>query len=547
MIWWLTLSHSANPRNTDGLDKAMMPPLGATTQPVALAPAELQSEPRFDLSVVDAPAVQVFPALVTGTRYSMLVAPDVSGKLSLTLKDTTVVEALDTIRELYGYEYRLQGRRIFIEPNSIKSRVFQVNYLSSQRRGSSALRVSGGAVSAAPTAVAAGSTVGSVAPPPTTQSGSAAGDPSSSVSMETYSDFWADLQRALGSIVGTADGRSVVLNPSSGVIVVRALPGELRSVEKYLRATQLIAERQVMLEAKIVDVTLNEDYQAGVNWGVFNSYRNGHSAVGVASPGTSLGGSTADLPLSQSNAGYSVVPGKFGSIATTALGKGFLGLAFQTANFAALLSFLETQGKVSVLSSPRIATLNNQKAVLKVGSDEFFVTNLSVAAGSTTAAGVTGPATITPQFQSMFSGISLDVTPQIDDEGNIILHVHPAVTTISESQKSLDLGGSTGVISLPLAVSRINETDSIVRAQDGNIVAIGGLMRQEQSADVSQLPGASGAVSTLLGQRGTGYRKRELVILIKPTVIHGDREWSADLKATQERLQGFQPASAPAR
>ena len=192
-----------------------------------------------------------------------------------------------------------------------------------------------------------------------------------------------------------------------------------------------------------------------------------------------------------------------------------------------------------MLSSPRIATLNNQKAVLKVGTDEFFVTDLSVSAGTTTVAGTTGPATITPQFRSMFSGISLDVTPQIDEEGNIILHVHPAVTTISESQKSIDLGGATGVISVPLAVSRINETDSIVRVQDGNIVAIGGLMRQAQSSDRSQLPGATGFAANALGQRASSLSKRELVILIKPTVIENDRAWTQDIKDVGERVRAY--------
>jgi MSHA biogenesis protein MshL len=177
--------------------------------------------------------------------------------------------------------------------------------------------------------------------------------------------------------------------------------------------------------------------------------------------------------------------------------------------------------------------------VLKVGDDGIFVTNLTVSAGTTTAAGTTGPATVTPQFQSMFSGISLDVTPQIDEEGNIILHVHPAVTTITESNKVIDLGGATGIINLPLAVSRINETDSVVRVQDGNIVAIGGLMRQEQSSDRSQLPGATGFLANALGQRSSSMRKRELVILIKPTMIENDRAWTQDLKDVQERVRAY--------
>ena len=139
-------------------DTSLMPPLA----PQAVADATAV-EPRFDLSVVNAPATQVFMALVSGTRYSMLLPPDVSGNVTVNLKDVTVMEALDTIRELYGYEYRVQGKRIFIEPNTMKSRVFQINYLSSRRQGSSDLRVTGSSMTASGTTGSTGSTATSTA------------------------------------------------------------------------------------------------------------------------------------------------------------------------------------------------------------------------------------------------------------------------------------------------------------------------------------------------------------------------------------------------
>jgi MSHA biogenesis protein MshL len=536
-------------------DKSLMPPLA----PQAVADVSA-AEPRFDLSVVNAPATQVFMALVSGTRYSMLLPPDVGGSLTVNLKDVTVMEALDTIRELYGYEYRVQGRRIFIEPNTVKSRVFQINYLSSRRQGSSDLRVTGSSMTTASGgsgtgASAAGtSPAGQSVPASAGSSASAHSNDTSRVSMTTESDFWGDLNRALTTIVGNTDGRSIVVNPSSGVVLVRALPNELRNVEKYLKATQLIAERQVMLEAKIIDVTLSEDFQAGVNWSTFNGNKN-RASLGVVQPGTILrtqpGEALTGIPTGAvqannrtdeifSGAG-TIIPGAGGLIAASALGKGFFGLAFQSANFAALLNFLESQGSVSVLSSPRIATLNNQKAVLKVGTDELFVTNVTSSTTTTTTGSVSAPSVT---LQPYFSGISLDVTPQIDEDGNIILHVHPAVSTVTEKEKVIDLG-ALGIYRLPLAASSINETDSIVRVQDGNIVAIGGLMRQEQSSDRSQLPGATGAVANALGQRSSALRKRELVILIKPTVIDNDRAWTQDIKDVQERVRTY-PTARPA-
>jgi MSHA biogenesis protein MshL len=150
--------------------------------------------------------------------------------------------------------------------------------------------------------------------------------------------------------------------------------------------------------------------------------------------------------------------------------------------------------------------------------------------------------TPTITLQPFFSGIALDVTPQIDEGNNIILHVHPTISVVAEKQKTIDLG-SLGAFVLPLATSTVNETDSIVRVQDGHIVAIGGLMKQEQASDRNGLPGASGVsgIGALFGQRTSLFRKREVVILIKPTVIRNESSWRDDLIETQERVEQLDP------
>jgi MSHA biogenesis protein MshL len=365
---------------------------------------------------------------------------------------------------------------------------------------------------------------------------SSASNVGSRISTTSDSQFWGELSQALTAIVGTQDGRSVIISPGSGVVLVKAFPADIRSVENYLRATQVIVERQVMLEAKIIEVSLSEEFQAGVNWAAFGgSSSTGGNRVGggVVAPGSSLnttGASTAT--------GVSVTPGALGAAAATAVGKGFFGLAFQTANFASLLNFLESQGNVQVLSSPRIATINNQKAVLKVGTDEFYVTNVST---TTTSSGTSSVTTPTITLQPFFSGIALDVTPQIDDGNNIILHVHPTISVVTDKQKTVDLG-TLGAFVLPLAASTVNETDSVVRVQDGNIVAIGGLMKQEQSSDRSGLPGTTpSGLGLLFGQRASVMKKRELVILIKPTVIRNESSWKDDLLETQSRIEQLDP------
>ena len=511
----------ATPSKQDEVNNALLPPLAVPGRKTDETPAET----KFDLVVSNTPAQQVFLAIVSGTRYSMLLHPGVSGSISLNLKDVTVFDALETIHQMYGYEYRVDGTRIYIQPLGLQTRIFQVNYLTGQREGKSNLRVTSGSVSDNSPGASTGTST-------STAGSSTSGLQSSQVSMTSKADFWDELSNALVAIVGSEPGRSVVISPMSGVIVVRAMPDEMNNVAAYLKASQISVERQVILEAKIVEVQLNESFQSGVNWAVFQNNPNSLLSTGVGAPGSTLspilGGAATALssnPLA-ATPGATLLPSATGAVGS------LFGLAFQTSNFAALLNFLETQGDVHVLSSPRIATLNNQKAVLKVGTDEFFVTNVS----STTTTGTATTTTPEVTLQPFFSGIALDVTPRIDQNDEIILHVHPSVSLVSTVNKIVDVGGVGGTLNLPLASSSISETDSIVRARDGQIVAIGGLMRQATFDDQSGIPGLP---KSIFGQTSKTTQKRELIILIKPTVINSDSDWSNDIARSRDRIKNM--------
>jgi MSHA biogenesis protein MshL len=523
---------STQPSKPSAVNNALLPPLGVEMPKAENKPLET----KFDLTVSNTPAQQVFMAIVSGTRYSMLLHPEVSGNISLNLKDVTVFDALEAIREMYGYDYKLDGSRIYIQPLTLQTRIFQVNYLTGSRAGTSSLRVTSGSVSDSPTGGTPGTTT-----PTTTAGGAGRAQDSSKVTTTSSADFWTELTQSLKAIVGDEKGRSVVVSPMSGVIVVRAMPDEMRNITAYLKASQISIERQVILEAKIVEVQLNEGYQSGVNWGAFKNGNNSHTSIGQIAPSGSLvpGGATAASLTPGLNTGANTINATLGAAAIpgAALAAGanaagsLFGLAFQTSNFAALLNFLESQGNVHVLSSPRIATLNGQKAVLKVGTDEFFVTNVS----TTTTTGTATTSTPTVTLQPFFSGIALDVTPRIDQNNEIILHIHPSVSLVSTVTKTVDTG-TGGTLTLPLASSSISETDSIVRAKDGQIVALGGLMRQATFDDQSGLPGLPKSV---FGQTNKRSEKRELVILLKPTVVDNDKDWSQDITQSRDRFNGM--------
>lgn len=528
------------PADAEVVSASLLPALS-----VDMPPARKPMEERFNLNFSNAPAAQFFMGIVSGTRYNMLVHPDVTGSISANLKDVTLFEALDAIRELYGYDYKVEGSRIYIKPLSLQTRVFQINYLAASRKGTSDIRVTSGSISdSVGTSNTSANQTGQNNSQGNTSSGSnsAHATTSSKISTVSNNDFWSELKMSLELLAGAGkDGRQVVISPQSGVVVVRAMSDEMRNIAAYLKATQLSVDRQVILEAKILEVELNDEFQSGINWASFASLKsspNSRTSLGFVSPGTNLSTTT----VTATDTGITATAGTALGATANAAGSLF-GLAFQTANFSALLSFLESQGNVHVLSSPRIATLNNQKAVLKVGKDEFFVTKLSTTPGTTSTSGNTAP-TVSVDVQPFFSGVALDVTPQIDDSGNIILHVHPSVNNVTTIDKTVN-AGSAGTISLPLASSVVSETDSVVRGQDGRIVAIGGLMRQSNTSDRSQIPGA-GDVPLFGGLfRNTKQisQKRELVILIKPTIVQGEGAWEQDVLDSQNRIQNLAPRS----
>jgi MSHA biogenesis protein MshL len=517
----------------DAVAKALLPPLQVELPKAQGRPPE----PRFDLVVNNAPAAQVFMGIVSGTRYSMLVSPEVTGTISVNLKDVTVMEALEAIREIYGYEYKVSGTRIYIQSLALQTRVFRINYLAGERKGSSNIRVLSGSVTDTPTTGMPGM-AGAISPVGNLTPGSySRALEASRISTTSTSDFWAELATSLKAIVA-GEGRNVVLSPQSGVIVVRATPAEQRQVDEFLRAAQLSVERQVILEAKILNVQLNEGNQAGINWARFAD--GGHRV--------SLGANANQIQLP----GGQIVPGNtLGSVLGSGLAQaggvtafsgtagGLFSLAFQTNSFAALLTFLDTQGQVHVLSSPRIATLNNQQAVLKVGTDAFFVTNITNSSTST-ASGTTNAPSIT--LQPFFSGIVLDVTPEIDDQDNVILHVHPAVSDVTQDNKEIDLGTSLGgTLKLPLARSTVSETDSVVRAQDGQIVAIGGLMQQTTADNRTGVTGVGDIpiLGGLFRQSSRSNQKQELVILLKATIVRDGHDWGQDVADVRQRIEAM--------
>lgn len=470
------------------------------------------SEKHFTVTAKKVDARAFFMQLMDGTSSNLVVSPDVSGTISLSLKDVTLQQALEAVHDSYGFEIRRTDYGYEIYPPSLQSRMFTVNYLDVKRSGKSYMQLSSGEISSKIGTVSSGSTGGSNAPAPSSSNAGAGPttQPSgSSVDTRSEADFWRDLSKTLKVMISDKDGRSVVLNPQAGVVIVHAFPNELQQVGKYLDRIQNNLDRQVILEAKILEVQLNDQYQEGINWNLIGK------AISEANPVSQNGG----LAQAGSETFNHTDLQDFNSIFTLSV----------QGNFGALIKLLQTQGNVQVLSNPRISTVNNQKAVIKVGQDEFFVTGVSTQSPTVSGSIVTAP-TQNVDLTPFFSGVTLDVTPQISSDGSVVLHIHPSVSTVKEQQKNIVLGTSTvttpgvtptnNTYTLPLAFSTIRESDNIVHAESGQVVVIGGLMQNAAEEEVAGVPIMSKMplIGPLFRRTSQISHKTELVILLRPVL-----------------------------
>lgn len=511
---------------------------------------------KFDVSVKNVAAKDFFLGLMKGTGINLVVHPDVSGSVTLDLKNVSIDDVLKVTRDIYGYEYRAGNGIYTVYPNALRTEVFHINYLDVQRVGVSDTAVlvgraqqsgqgnSGGGSSNGGSAGDTANLLGMIESAQRTQSAggnSASGiTPGSRVQTLNHTDFWSGLQKTLITIIGgESESRSVTVSPQAGMVVVKALPSQLSAVREYLERSELSVKRQVILEAKILEVKLNKGFEAGVNW---NSITGQMAAGKNIQDGFTLKDATAGTAnefrsISRNLVSQNQTDGSYTNLSIPsreAIGGTVAGLV-QIQDITKLVSLLETQGNVQVLSSPRVSTVNNQKAVIRVGADEYFVTGIS---NNTTSNATSVSSTPNIELSPFFSGIALDVTPQISENGEVVLHIHPVVSDVTDQQKQFTVGDKS--FSLPLALRGIRESDSIVKAANGQVVVLGGLMQDSQSTQNGKRPllGDIPLVNSLFRTKAKSQSKTELVILLRPIVVD-ENTWSTEIEQSQQRMKAM--------
>jgi MSHA biogenesis protein MshL len=425
---------------------------------------------RFSFALREADVKDVLRGLSKQTNYNVVIEPDVKGMCTVDLKDVTLVKALDYILEPLDYTFKIDEKTIYVSKPKIETKIFSLNYVALKKIGTS-------------------SVVGSIGGAPSSGTSGGGGEYRSvEVKTETEADIWKNIEDNLKAML-SKDGK-VVVNRQALMVFVTDYPKNLKHIDGFLGAVEGSLHKQVMIEAKIVEVQLSDASREGVNW-QFIEGRIGEFFINAKQ--VYLNPSILAAPSTK-------------AAATTPYFRLFVGS--QHLNIEnTFIDLLKTQGNINVVSSPRIATLNNQRAIIKVARQDVYFDEQQSNSG-----GISGTlATYTPKFITV--GLILDVTPQIDNNGNIVLNIHPMLT------EKVDVARSPSGSEVPIL--DVREADTLVRVREGETVIIGGLIKDRKRLSDTGTKGLMDLplIGWLFRLKEAETQKNELVVFLTPRII----------------------------
>ncbi len=449
----------------------------------------------FSFSLREADVKDVLRAISKQTNYNVIIEPDVKGSCTVDLKNVTLNKALEYILEPLNYSFKIEDKSVYISKPKIEARIFSLNYITLHKTGVGI--ISGATTTGRTTTLTSGTVTGGTATssPDSTGATTATGGGSANIvlSTGTDSDLWKDIEINIKNFL-SPQGK-FVLNRHASVIMVMDYPNNLKNIALFLETVEGTVQRQVMIEAKIIEVLLTEESKEGINWSLIGAQWQGFTLnyeQALVSTQTALFNIPKIAPLPTPPDQYI----RFG------VGRG---------RFDSFIDLLRTQGKINIVSSPKISTLNNQRAVIKVATEDvFFETTTTVTSGS--------PAVTTQSPKYVTIGLVLDVVPQIDNLGNIVMNIHPMLTEKLRTAES-----TVGGTKVTAPVLSVREVDTLVKMREGESVIIGGLIKDfstNEEQGVKGLMSIPGLGSFFKTKTDTSYRT-ELVIFITPRIVYG--------------------------
>ena len=511
-------------------------------------PKPKAKEQLYSIVVYDTPVKEVLFAIARDSKFNVDIHPSIKGNVTLNAVDQTLPSILERISKQVDLTYKIQNNVLMIAPDQPVLRTYAVDYVNISRDSKGYIGAASEIASTGQGALDSSSS----------KSGS---DNSSSMSItsESKSHFWETLENNIKDILAETDKEvivtrtnslsatnqksanntqsakktdadvtnatvlekekedakneyktlfagTVIVNREAGIINVRATNKQHEKVQEFLDKVIGNAKRQVLIEATIVEVKLNDSYQAGVDWSRIANSTGGLTFNQQLGSSTTTNSTTGVLTTSNNAFGESVSGGFVA---------GYANPTSRFGNIAASINLLEQFGKTAVLSSPKLMVLNNQTAVLKVVDNLVYFTVTTTPAVLSSSGSVTSPATSTSTVHSVPVGIVMTVTPQINNTGNVNINVKPTI--------SRKVGNATDPVNTTnlIPVIQVREMESMLQIASGNTAILGGLMQDDVANTTDQVPGVSKV--PLVGKAFTGKndasRKTELVIFLRPTVI----------------------------
>lgn len=543
---------------------------------------ELYSVVVHDMNVQD-----LLFALARDAKLNVSVHPGISGNVTMSMLDQTLIEILDAVGKQVDLRYELKGKSLTISPDLPFLKMYRVDYPNMARSAESSVSIStnvastggtggGGAGSNASDttiknvannlfwetivtnlkdilretdklvtdpATAAPAAAAAVAPAPVPVAAPvAATAPAASATSGARTGSAASPAAAAVPVIASApvgassapvaplfrETASVIANPENGMINIRATQRQHEKVREFLDGIMENARRQVLIEATIVEVDLSDRYQQGIDWSLV--YR---------AAGDPDGRGIGMAPL-----------GSGGGLLTGGVLSAITGLAYNrtvgNTTLTSAIRLLESFGTLRVLSSPKVSVLNSQTSILKVVDNEVYFT-ITVTPGTPAVPGVSAatPATYTSTINTVPIGFLMTVTPQISSSGEVILNLRPTISRISRyaTDPNPDLRTNSIINQIPIVQSR--EMESILRVQSGDIAVLGGLIQDTRDDKSDNLPGVSGNsyLSNIFGYKDNRGRKTELVIFLRPVVLT-DASLNGDFEAYRSILPEARSAFA---
>ncbi len=466
-------------------EEAEIPPV-VEQVPIVAEPEPAEPLQTFTVVATDLPASELLFALARDARLNLDIDPRIEGRVSINAIDQTLPQILKRISRQVSLRYYLDGPNLVIERDVPFTRVYRIDYLNMSRQTSTKIDVA--------TQIASTGTVGSEG------GGGGGGGSNSSASVDNKSDneFWASIEANIKNLA-EADGvdASTIVNKESGTISVRTTSAAHETIQEFIDHVLTSARRQVLIEATVVEVTLNDDFQAGVDWS--------RIAVGDG------------WSLSQNVLAETIGAATSPVIAATYSNSN------SERDISGAIKALDAFGDVSVMSSPKIMALNNQTSILKVVDNLVYFTQKVDREPKTD----NSPAVVTidTTVNTVPVGFVMNVTPFITGDDEVILNIRPTVSRVLSfvSPPSFVIPGTTDVIEQSAVPQiQVREMESVLRVQSGSTAVIGGLMQDAADKLDAGVPGLHDAkgFGLLFGTQSEKYAKTELVIFLRPRVIN---------------------------